>query len=330
MNYQQILDFFKNQPKFRQTQVDEFLFTRGVGSWQEMTNLPEQLRAKLIKEIPLEIKAEIFTSADKSKKAILTLVDGEKIETVLMLNKDKHATVCLSSQVGCAMGCLFCATGELGFKRNLEWYEILEQYILWQRELKGTGIRISNLVVMGMGEPFLNYDNVLGALKFINKNKSINIAARKISISTVGVIKGIERFSKEDMQFNLAISLHATNTKIRREIMPSAKKYKLSEIIEAVDKYIKKTGRKVMIEYLLLKDINDGGDQADLLVKLLQGKLVVVNIMNYNGQGKYERTTRERVEVFKKKLTKARIENTVRKSYGAEIQAACGQLANKD
>lgn len=330
MNYQTILDFFKNQPSYRQKQVDEFLFAKGVGLWEEMTSLPASLREELAQKISLEIEAEFFESEDKSQKAIVTLEDGEKIETVLMLNKDKSATVCLSSQVGCAMGCDFCATGELGFKRNLAWQEILEQYVLWQRRLKGQNIRISNLVVMGMGEPFLNYDNVLGALKFFNKNKAINIAARKISISTVGIVKGIERLGKEAEQFNLAISLHAASTKIRQEIMPSAKKYKISEIIEAVDMYLKKTGRKVMIEYLLLKNINDGGDEADKLVKLLQGKLVVVNLMNYNGQGKYEKTTRERVEIFKKKLTKARIENTVRRSYGQDIYGACGQLANKE
>jgi len=192
-----------------------------IEDWDKATSLPLSLREKLKKEVPLTIKAKLLQSKDKKTiKALLELEDGIKIESVLMLHNDNRSTVCVSSQAGCALGCLFCATGQLGFKRNLDYWEILEQVLLFARHQK-----ISNVVFMGMGEPFLNYDNVLKAVRIINDPHCFNIGARKISISTVGLFSGIEKLIEEDIQVNLSISLHAPNNELRSKLMPINKKY---------------------------------------------------------------------------------------------------------
>jgi len=258
----------------------------------------------------------------------MTLDDGLKIETVLMKLNDRY-TVCLSSQVGCPLGCSFCATGALGFKRNLSDQEIINQAILWARYLKPQGVAIDNLVFMGMGEPFLNYDNVMKAIKFLNSQNSLNIGARKISISTVGIIEGIKKMAQEPWQLNLAISLHATRDNLRSELIPTNKKYSIKKIIQAVDDYIEETGRKVMFEYLMIKDVNDSDEEAKALVGLMRAPLYMVNLIPYNSTGKFKASSTDRITKFKQILIDGRVNVTLRRSLGQDISAACGQLAGK-
>jgi len=211
-----------------------------IEDWDKATSLPLSLREKLKKEVPLTIKAKLLQSKDKKTiKALLELEDGIKIESVLMLHNDNRSTVCVSSQAGCALGCLFCATGQLGFKRNLDYWEILEQVLLFARHQK-----ISNVVFMGMGEPFLNYDNVLKAVRIINDPHCFNIGARKISISTVGLFSGIEKLIEEDIQVNLSISLHAPNNELRSKLMPINKKYPLDKVLKKLMNTLKKQKEK--------------------------------------------------------------------------------------
>jgi 23S rRNA (adenine2503-C2)-methyltransferase len=224
--------------------------------------------------------------------------------------------------------CTFCATGQNGFSRNLTSEEIVEQVIFWARYLKteGKGEKVDNLVFMGMGEPFLNYDQFIKAVKFINNPETLNIGARRLSVSTVGLTEGIKRLAGEKLQINLAISLHAPNDELRRELMPIAQKYSLREIFKAVDNYIVKTGRRVMFEYLMIKGVNDSDKQAQELAELMAKPLYLVNLIPYNPTGKFRPSDRERIDAFKKILEERKIPVTVRLSFGGSINAACGQL----
>ncbi|MDD5555189.1 MAG: 23S rRNA (adenine(2503)-C(2))-methyltransferase RlmN, partial [Candidatus Pacebacteria bacterium] len=250
---------------------------------------------------------------------------GLKIETVLMLRNDKRSTVCVSSQVGCPLDCLFCATGKMGFQRNLTHWEILEQVLLFARYLKKQ--RISNIVFMGMGEPFLNYDNVMEAIKTINDADCFNVGARKISISTAGIFSGIEKLSKEDIQINLSISLHAPNNQLRDRIMPINKKYPLSRVLDKADDYVKKTNRKVMLEYLMIKGLNDSLKEAEELYRLIKNRpLYMVNLIRYNPTGGFKGSDTKTVKAFKDYLEKKGIFATQRYEFGKDIKGACGQL----
>jgi len=345
MNISNLNKVLADEPKFRYVQINKALFQDHISSWEEASNLPKILREKLAAECSLKIKAEIFKalSGPKSLKALITLEDGEAIETVLIRQhgKDKNSepedksnrnTVCVSSQAGCPLNCVFCATGQSGFRRNLTAEEIIEQVVFWARYLKieGKGEKIDNLVFMGMGEPFLNYEQFIKAVKFLNNPETLNIGARRISVSTAGLTEGIKRLAGEKIQLNLAISLHASNDNLRRELMPIAKKYELREIIKAVDNYIVKTGRRVMFEYLMIKSVNDSDAAAQELSQLIAGKpLYLVNLIPYNTTGKFRPSDRERVAAFKKILEDNHIPVTVRLSFGADIGAACGQLRGK-
>lgn len=329
MNWLKIKSILEDQPKFRYAQVERAIFKEVISTWQEASNLPKDLREKLSQEASLEIPATVLGSLKQgSVKALLELEDGNQVETVLM-GINRRYTVCVSSQVGCPLACAFCATGALGFKRNLSELEIINQVIFWARYLKAKGESIDNLVFMGMGEPFLNYDNVISAIKFINSQASLNIGARKISISTVGIVEGIKKMAHEPLQLNLAISLHATEDKQRLEIIPSTKKYSIFKIISAVDSYIEDTGRKVMFEYLLIKGVNDSDEDARRLAKLMRAPLYMVNLIPYNETGKFQAPLPERVEKFKQVLISQRVNVTVRRSLGQDISAACGQLAGQ-
>ena len=278
---------------------------------------------------------EIFTSKDgQSIRAVFTLDDGAKIETVLMKHVDDRRTVCVSSQVGCAACCEFCATGQQGFKRNLSIQEITNQISFFADLLKKNGERVSNVVFMGMGEPFLNYDNVMEAIRIINSKEGFGIGARKISISTAGVIEGIEKLAKENLQINLAISLHASNNNLRSRIMPINKAYPIEKIMNAVDDYIKKTRRRVMFEYLMIDGVNDSPQIAHEFVRLLKkmrNRLFLVNLISYNpiGHSSFKPSSGRRVKIFKDILMKSRIEVTQRFRFGKEIKGACGQLAGE-
>jgi len=332
MDLSKLNSLLATEPKYRYAQVNRAVFQDYISAWSEVSNLPKALREKLDSACPLEIKARVFKApARHSEKAVITLKDGEVIETVLIRQKDKRNTVCVSSQVGCPLDCAFCATGQLGFRRNLSAAEIIEQVVFWSRYLKkeGTGGKIDNIVFMGMGEPFLNYPEFIKAAKFINNPETIGLGSRRLSVSTAGITEGIKKLAGEKLQINLAISLHAANDSLRRDLMPIAKKYALRDLLRAVDDYIRKTGRRVMFEYLLLKGVNDSDLDAQQLAKLMQRPLCLVNLIPYNPTGRFQPASRERLEKFKKILEDEGVAVTVRLSFGADIAAACGQLGRK-
>jgi 23S rRNA (adenine2503-C2)-methyltransferase len=331
MNFKTFQRAFENEPKYRLNQATKSLFQDLIKNWQEATGLPISLREKLNEEFPIEISAEAFTSKDKKTvKTLITLEDGLEVETVLMRHSDKRNTVCVSSQVGCPMGCSFCATGRMGFKRNLEIWEILEQILFFARYLKDLNEKITNVVFMGMGEPFMNYQNVIGAIKILNDKNGFNLGARHISISTVGVIEGIERLADEEMQLNLAVSLHAPDNKTRSEIMPANKKYPIEKILATVDEYIKKTNRRVMFEYIMLRNINDSEEHARTLAKLMKKPLYMVNLISYNPTGIFDPSPASQIKRFKEILEREGITVTQRHEFGQDIEGACGQLATNN
>jgi len=348
MDLSNLVKILEAEPGFRLKQAKEAVFKNFISDWSEATFFTKELRDKLNNECPLDIKADVLTSKkEDSVKAKITLTDpprvdermrveagGLEIETVLMRHKDTRNTVCVSSQVGCPLGCLFCATGKMGFSRNLSVYEILEQVIFFERYFRESpafagkaGLsRVTNVTFMGMGELFLNYENVLEAIKILNNKEYFNIGARSISVSTAGIIEGIQKFSEEDMQVNLAISLHAPNDKLRGELMPVNKKYPLAEVLKAVDNYIKKTNRKVMFEYVLIKEVNDSEECAKELAMIMNKKLYFLNLILYNATGEFQPSTTKRVEAFKSVLKNAGINFVQRYRFGEDIKAACGQF----
>jgi len=322
---------FLDQPKFRVKQAKTAVFKDLIDNWEQATNFPLALRQKLNRNCPLLNKAEYFVSQDqRAVKALIELADGKKIETVLLKNKDGRNSLCVSSQVGCPMGCQFCATGQMGFKRDLETDEIISQALIMSRYLKnqdGLQAKITNIIFMGMGEPFLNYDNVMRAIKILNEAEGYNLGARHFSISTCGVIPGIQQLAKEKLQINLAISLNAPTDELRSKLMPINKKYKLGKLFNAINDYVKRTNRLVMFEYLLIKNINDNPGLAKQLAKLLDSRLFLVNLIPYNPTGKFSPSDKKQIAAFKKVLETEGIKVTQRLSFGADIMAACGQLA---
>jgi len=320
---------FIGQPSFRIKQAKKALFCDFIDDWNKATIFPKDLRERLNREFPILANAEAFFSKDKKTVRILFfLKDGLKVEAVLMRHIDGRNTVCVSSQIGCPLGCIFCATGKMGFKRNLNSMEIVWQVLFFSRFLKKEKERVTNIVFMGMGEPFLNYENVMGAIRILNDKDGMNIGARHISISTIGIIEGIKKLADEKMQINLAISLHAPIDELRSSIIPKNKKYPIAEILKTVDFYIKKTDRKVMFEYLLIKNINDSHEHAKSLAKLMKKPLYFVNLIVYNKTGKFVPPSGEKIQLFKNILEKERINFSQRYKFGQEIKAACGQLAS--
>jgi len=331
MNFDKIKIIIKDQPKFRLKQVFKAVFVDLISDWNENTTLPLSLRETLNKECPIDIKAKVFGSENsETLKALITLDDGSEIETVLMKHGDGRATVCVSSQVGCPMRCDFCATGKMGYKRNLDSGEIIEQVLFWQRYLHESGVeprKLTNVVYMGMGEPFLNYDNVIESAKIINDKDGINIGARHISISTCGLVPGIKQFAKEKMQINLAISLHAPNDKLRSELMPVNSKYPIKELMSEVENYVSNRSRQVMFEYLMIDGVNDSEYHAKELAGLMNNPLYVVNLIRYNQTGKFHPSSATAIKKFTNILMREGIKVIQRYSFGSDINAACGQLA---
>lgn len=316
-----------SEPGFRIKQIERSIYKDFSENWNEFTGLPLLLREALKKEIDLTINGIMHQSGDSgSIKALIKLEDGIVVETVLMLHKDKRNTICVSSQAGCAVGCKFCKTGELGFKRNLSAEEIIAQVLFFSRYLKTIGKRITNVVFMGMGEPFLNYDNFLNSVKILNDENKFNIGQRKISVSTCGITEKIKMLADVNLQINLAVSLNAPNDKIRMEIMPIAKKYPINELLSSVRYYIEKTNRRVMLEYVLLKDINDLPENAEELSKKIRGLLCFVNLIPFNGEDNNKRPLEKRIKEFKKILAQNKTPFTQRYRFGDDINAACGQL----
>jgi len=343
MDLAKIEKILEKEPAFRLKQVKKVIFQDLIENWDKATILPQNLRQKLSKNYPIqELKAEkILTSKDgQTIKVLFVLRDDLKIESVLMRHIDGRRTVCVSSQVGCSIGCRFCATGQQGFKRNLSADEIVEQVLFFARFLRTKPTedgplsteKVTNVVFMGMGEPFLNYDNVLEAIKILNDKEGFNLGARHISISTIGITEGIEKLAKEKLQVNLAISLHASDDELRTKLMPINKKYPIEKILAAVNDYIKKTKRRVMFEYLMIDGVNDFEGEAEELAKLLKKPFYFINLISFNpiGHSDFKPSPGWKIKKFKEILEKARIATTQRYRFGKEIKAACGQLADRE
>lgn len=326
MNLDKLYKVLADQPKFRLKQAKEVIFEHQLDTWSKASNFPKNLREKLNQECSLGIDGQIFESKNsKTTKALIVLEDDLKIETVLLSHKDGRHTVCVSTQVGCPLGCKFCATGKMGLTRNLDYNEILSQVLFFSRHLKKQDKRVSNVVFMGMGEPFLNYENVIKSIKYLNED--LGIGARKISISTSGVLHGIKKLSAEPMQINLAVSLHAPNDKLRTELMPINKGFPLQKLLAEVDEYIIKTGRRVMFEYLMIKGINDKPQHAKELAVLMKKPLYMVNLIAYNPTDVFKASDSGSIKKFKEILETEGVAVTQRYSFGQDIDAACGQLA---
>lgn len=319
-----------NDKKFRATQIYEFLYKKRVKSIDECVNIGNNIKDRIKNDFDFfMIKLLIKQEDELVKKYLFELSDGERIESVVMFH-DYGISICVSSQVGCNMGCRFCESGRLKKRRNLLAYEIVQQLLLIEEDI---GKRISHVVVMGIGEPFDNYDNVMRFVKIINEPKGIDIGSRHITISTCGVVPGIEKFMLEKGQVNLAISLHAPNDEIRNKIMPISKRYSLSELIEVIKKYIDVTNRRVTFEYIMLENVNDSEDCAIELSKLLRGINCYVNLIPYNETEniEFKRTKNDQIMKFYDILKKNRINVTIRKEFGSKVDAACGQLrANQE
>ncbi len=298
----------------------------------EVTTLPAQLREALgerglffsgIAPIAVQHSADAQTT-----KALFALHDGAEVEAVLMEHHGDRTTVCISSQAGCAFGCAFCATGQGGFTRQLRATEIFDQARFFAADLRRKGKRITNVVFMGMGEPFHNYDAVIGAVKLLRDPRGFGLGSRHITISTVGLADKIDRFSDEELQVNLAISLHAPNDELRSRLMPVNRKFPLAQLFAACERYVRKSRRKVFFEYVMLRGINDSQEHAHQLARLMAGRLYHVNLIPYNAtpDGAFEATPQDRIWRFAGILDAAGVPTTVRQNMGRDITAACGQL----
>jgi 23S rRNA (adenine2503-C2)-methyltransferase len=315
---------------FRGRQLWSWMYRKGAASFEAMTDLSKDFRRKLSETAKLEELQLVSVTGSPStgtRKFLWKCADGLQIETVFIPESDRK-TVCVSSQVGCALGCGFCATGGMGFVRDLESWEIIEQVIGVRR---ATGIQPTNIVVMGMGEPFLNYQNVINALAVINDPEGIAIGHRRITISTSGILPGIVRFTAENRPYRLAISLNAASDPIRSRIMPVNRKYPLKELMAAAKDYARKTGGRITFEYVLIRNVNDSMRDAERLLKLLKNVPCKVNLIPYNpGGGRFERPEDERISAFLDAIKPLASPVIVRMSRGVDISAACGQLATKN
>ncbi|MDP4163841.1 MAG: 23S rRNA (adenine(2503)-C(2))-methyltransferase RlmN [Bacillota bacterium] len=318
---------------FRAEQVFDWLYKKRVLSFEEMSNLSKSVRDKLTDAFEITtLKTAIKqTSTDGTIKFLFELHDGFSIETVLMRH-DYGNSVCVTTQVGCRIGCTFCASTLGGLKRHLEAGEIVAQVVKVQQELDATEERVDSVVIMGIGEPFDNYGSMLSFLKIINHDKGLNIGARHITVSTSGIVPKIYQFADESMQINFAISLHAPNNEIRSRLMPINKAYKLDDLMDAVRYYIDKTGRRISFEYGLFGGVNDQVEHAEELAKLLKGLKCHVNLIpvNYVPERDYVRTPRNEIFAFEKTLKNHGINVTIRREHGHDIDAACGQLRAKE
>ncbi|ACJ34149.1 23S rRNA (adenine(2503)-C(2))-methyltransferase RlmN [Anoxybacillus flavithermus] len=323
----------QGEKPFRATQIFEWLYKKRATSFEDMTNIPKALRERLAEHFVITTLKTLVqqTSKDGTMKFLFELHDGYSIETVLMRH-DYGNSICVTTQVGCRIGCTFCASTLGGLKRNLQAGEIVAQVVKVQKALDETNERVSSIVVMGIGEPFDNYDELIKFLKIVNHPKGLHIGARHITVSTSGIIPKIYQFADENMQINFAISLHAPNTELRSKLMPINRAYKLPELMEAVRYYIEKTGRRVTFEYGLFGGVNDQIEHAEELAELIKGLKCHVNLIpvNYVPERNYVRTPREQIFAFEKTLKKHGINVTIRREQGHDIDAACGQLRAKE
>ena len=331
-NLEELQEIVENlgEKKYRAEQIFNWIYKENVTSFDDMANLPLSLREKLKENYDLHI-FKIITkqeSKDGTKKYLFDILDGNAIESVLMEYKHGY-TICVSSQVGCKMGCKFCASTGVKFARSLEAGEIVEQLQAVERD---TGIKISNVVFMGIGEPLDNFENVLKAISLINNQKGINIGARHISISTSGIVPKIYELADKDLQCTLSISLHSASNEKRSAMMPINNAYNIEELMKACRYYIQKTNRRISFEYALAKENNDNLEDAKELVKLLKGMLCHVNLIPINKieNGKFNKSTNENIMKFRDYLNSHGIVATIRRELGSDIDAACGQLRKKE
>lgn len=329
------------EPPYRARQVMRWLYVRDDADPHHWTNLPKTLRDRLAGEARVTVITPIEalrSRRDRTTKYLWALVDGAAVESVAIF-EGPRLTVCFSTQVGCGLGCRFCATGRGGFVRDLTAGEIVDQLLGTRRKLEadteGVGRkaagRITNAVAMGQGEPFLNYEEVLAALRIMNSADGLGIGARRITVSTCGVTEGIRKLATEPEQFGLAVSLHAARQKLRNQLMPGVRRWPISELRPALEMYTKATGRRVTLEYAMLAGVNDTDEDLEALAAFCRGLLCHVNLIPANpvaGQ-EHEPSPRARLECFQSALASRRIETTVRRRHGADIQAACGQLAQR-
>jgi 23S rRNA (adenine2503-C2)-methyltransferase len=313
-------------PKFRAGQIFEWIY-KDVEAFEQMSNLPKDLMDRLNEEFYIgraSIEVKLVSKEDNTRKYLLKLADGNAVECVLM-EYSYGRTLCISTQVGCRMDCAFCASGIGGLTRHMTSGEMLEEVMAVSRDI---GERISNIVLMGTGEPFDNYDEVMKFLKTIHHPKGLNMGMRHITISTSGIVPRILELAEAQPQCTLAISLHAADNQTRNTLMPINKKYKLDELMEACRTYIKKTNKRITFEYALIKDVNDSEESAEKLSRLLKGMLCHVNLILINKveEKVFDKSTKQAVERFKTILDQNRIETTLRRELGSDIHAACGQL----
>ncbi|KUP07064.1 ribosomal RNA large subunit methyltransferase N [Bacillus coahuilensis p1.1.43] len=333
------LDEIKNwmsengEKPFRAAQVFEWLYIKRVTSFEDMTNLSKPLRDNLTESFEMTTLKTLIQqqSSDGTIKFLFELHDGYSIETVLMRHEYGNS-VCVTTQVGCRIGCTFCASTLGGLKRNLEAGEIVAQVLKVQQALDETEERVSSVVIMGIGEPFDNYESMMSFLRTINNEKGLNIGARHITVSTSGIIPKIYKFADEKTQINFAISLHAANTELRSRLMPINRAYKLPDLMDAVKYYIDKTGRRVSFEYGLFGGVNDSVEHAEELADLVKDVKCHINLIpvNYVPERDYVRTPKEKIFEFEKALKKRGVNVTIRREQGHDIDAACGQLRAKE
>ena len=318
------------EPAYRAKQIWQMMYKQLITDPDDFSNLSRDYRKKLSELYcfqPLRVVKDLKSSDEQTNKLLFRLPDDKMIESVLMRYRDRN-TICISTQVGCPMNCAFCATGQMGFIRNLSAGEIAAQILFFARMLKDEGKKLTNIVVMGMGEPFHNYDAVMKAIDIINDPDGMNFGERRITISTVGLIPRIEQFTAAKRQINLAVSLHAPSNAIRDKIIPANKKYPIDPLLEACKNYTEKTGRRITFEYALIHGLNDNYENAVQLSKRLKGMLCHVNLIPLNSTGKFEGSGSnfDRTQSFKSVLDKNGIPCSVRLKRGIDIGAGCGQL----
>ncbi len=319
------------QPAYRTAQIWRSVYRRLLDTPASMTDLPSPLRALLGDNLSfssMDVKASARSKDGGTEKLLLGMRDGVAIEAVLM-RYERRRTACISTQAGCAMGCVFCATGQMGFKRHLSAGEIVEQVLLFARQLAQSGERLTNIVVMGMGEPFHNYEATMEAIDRLNDARGFNFGARRFTVSTVGLIPGIERFTAENRQVNLAISLHAATDDLRTQLVPINRHYPLSLLLPACREYVTRTGRRLSFEWALIHGVNDTVEQADALAEWLLDLNAHVNLIPLNPTQRYsgEPSPRHRARAFHDLLVARGLACTTRLRRGIDIQAGCGQLA---
>lgn len=320
------------EPDFRADQIWRGIYQGLKDGPDLISNIPKSLRVNLREHFTfgsLTPETNLYSNDRQTEKTLFRMVDEQAIETVLMYY-EKRRTLCISTQSGCAMGCVFCATGQMGFRRNLTSGEIVEQVMYFARQLKESDKSLTNIVIMGMGEPFHNYTETMAAVDRLNHPMGMNLGARRFTISTVGLIPEILRFADDHRQVNLAVSLHAADDELRSSMLPINSKYPLDELIAACREYVKMTHRRITFEWALIHNINDTIEQASTLANLLRGLICHVNIIPLNPTDGYsgKATTMERARLFRAELERQGIPCTIRIRRGIEIQAGCGQLAS--